>query len=933
MTSFINESGSSLRGFITEWMTSDEEQDEDCLETGGSLEKTFFLPDLSPPHIELCSLDSQPNTPYLDLSFLIHWSYAASCNNMNSVDEGIELSVRRKGDQLWTPLAFFARNEGRLNDDYGIDLDYSAGRDTVHIRGFSVPVTINDTDVQHNMTFRICSEAVLGSRGVQFRWLQTAQHFNDGFRDTWSLDDVSVSVTHDSSCSEVVFFDDFENEGDTPSSVQWTASRRARIKEDSGICNDGRNGSAAWFGDYPLVSPETRMIATRLIRLERDVVCPLMSLDEELMAIFLLLYSDVEVGMSQLEDYLDAEAAETVNETQVVYLTTVILDIFGEAPVSRNLSQSFVNIAGQLISAVSSRPEPQEEPPSSSDGSQLLENLDQFALNNHQPSSGNITSDTLSLTVRSGEGEEGDVGVIDNGPFSLSLPSQVFNGPNSETTVYASSFLFANVSGLLDNSLPSNQDNDYALLGPVLSSFVHSNGRLLERRSLKSPVKITFPFSTGDAPICVFWNFTLTAWDTRGCESELNGETITCFCNHLTHFAVLLSPGDATSDEGVRLSLQVIGIVGVTVSVIFLLITIFTFIAFRSLWSLRNYIHIQLCVCLVIAQLVFVIGVEPRGNEDACSAVAILLHYFWLVCFMWMLMEGAVLYVALVKVFDTQHLKYVVAFTVISYGGPLVYMLVCIPLGLALTGSDGNDHYGYSEACWLRYDTGFIWAFTAPVLLIITVSLSPHMNLTVANVLLFLLHQINVFFFIMAMVVICRHRRSLAHLSRRRQTINWMKASISLVIVMGITWIMGVLVFTDDLLPVAYIFTIFVAFQGLIIFIVLVIFSKQVRQTYTKWWKVSVVNSEFLSKYFSDWSWTTKTSMHSNGTVSPTMNKEGTVSVVIGAMGQLSHRGDTFLLHSSKASVSSPPPSSIHPLAEESSFIDPQPENGTAPGN
>ena len=35
----------------------------------------------------------------------------------------------------------------------------------------------------------------------------------------------------------------------------------------------------------------------------------------------------------------------------------------------------------------------------------------------------------------------------------------------------------------------------------------------------------------------------------------------------------------------------------------------------RSLWSLRNYIHIQLCVSLVIAQLVFVIGVEPRGNE------------------------------------------------------------------------------------------------------------------------------------------------------------------------------------------------------------------------------------------------------------------------------------------------------------------------------
>lgn len=35
------------------------------------------------------------------------------------------------------------------------------------------------------------------------------------------------------------------------------------------------------------------------------------------------------------------------------------------------------------------------------------------------------------------------------------------------------------------------------------------------------------------------------------------------------------------TDEGVRVSLQVIGIVGFTVSVVFLLITIITFIAFR----------------------------------------------------------------------------------------------------------------------------------------------------------------------------------------------------------------------------------------------------------------------------------------------------------------------------------------------------------------
>ena len=42
---------------------------------------------------------------------------------------------------------------------------------------------------------------------------------------------------------------------------------------------------------------------------------------------------------------------------------------------------------------------------------------------------------------------------------------------------------------------------------------------------------------------------------------------------------------------------------------------------------------------------------------------------------------------------------------------------------------------------------------------------------------------------------------------------QWLKATITLVIVMGLTWIMGIAVFDAALIPVAYIFTIFVAFQ------------------------------------------------------------------------------------------------------------------------
>ena len=101
---------------------------------------------------------------------------------------------------------------------------------------------------------------------------------------------------------------------------------------------------------------------------------------------------------------------------------------------------------------------------------------------------------------------------------------------------------------------------------------------------------------------------------------------------------------------------------------------------------MRNYIHCMLCANLIAAQLVFVVGVERTENEvksvllshnhplsctlqAVCSAIAVLLHYLFLVVFMWMLMEGVVLYLVLVKVFVKHNTRrYIASFTVASYG-------------------------------------------------------------------------------------------------------------------------------------------------------------------------------------------------------------------------------------------------------------------------
>ena len=81
---------------------------------------------------------------------------------------------------------------------------------------------------------------------------------------------------------------------------------------------------------------------------------------------------------------------------------------------------------------------------------------------------------------------------------------------------------------------------------------------------------------------------------------------------------------------------------------------------------------------------------------------------------------------------------------------------------------------------------------------------------------------------------------------------KWLKAAAFLAVIMGLTWIIGVLIVeVEELLPLAYIYTIMVAFQGLAIFLIFVVFSKKVRHTYAKWWRTKVNKSDFLSKYFS----------------------------------------------------------------------------------
>lgn len=126
--------------------------------------------------------------------------------------------------------------------------------------------------------------------------------------------------------------------------------------------------------------------------------------------------------------------------------------------------------------------------------------------------------------------------------------------------------------------------------------------------------------------------------------------------------------------------------------------------------------------------------------------------------------------------------------------------------------------------CFLNPKTGFIWAFIVPVVLI---------QLT------------NLVLLIMAATIMWQHTKKQKGKMDAKQVRHWLKALVSLVVVMGVTWIFGVVAVEVVL---AYIYSFLVAFQGVWILLLFVVFDEKVRGEYVAVWKRVVWPERFFSK-------------------------------------------------------------------------------------
>uniref|UniRef100_A0A8D2IPW5 Adhesion G protein-coupled receptor L3 n=1 Tax=Varanus komodoensis TaxID=61221 RepID=A0A8D2IPW5_VARKO len=312
-------------------------------------------------------------------------------------------------------------------------------------------------------------------------------------------------------------------------------------------------------------------------------------------------------------------------------------------------------------------------------------------------------------------------------------------------------------------------------------------------------------------PNCSFWSYskrTMTGyWSTQGCRLLTTNKThTTCSCNHLTNFAVLMAHVEVKHGDAVHdLLLDVITWVGILLSLVCLLICIFTFCFFRGLQSDRNTIHKNLCISLFVAELLFLIGINRADQPIACAVFAALLHFFFLAAFTWMFLEGVQLYIMLVEVFESEHSrrKY---FYLVGYGVPALIV--------AVSAAVDYRSYGTGKVCWLRLDTYFIWSFIGPATLII---------------------MLNVIFLGIALYKMFHHTAILKPESGCLDNIkSWVIGAIALLCLLGLTWAFGLMYINESTVIMAYLFTIFNSLQGMFIFVFHCVLQKKVRKEYGK---------------------------------------------------------------------------------------------------
>ncbi|KAJ8390651.1 hypothetical protein AAFF_G00102570 [Aldrovandia affinis] len=542
----------------------------------------------------------------------------------------------------------------------------------------------------------------------------------------------------------------------------------------------------------------------------------------------------------------------SLNSSQVEQLVTQLEDLLSGPNVSLPLGQTVVTIVSNLLNASVSA--------LASSSNRLIGVVDTVGLKLvMQGETETILSDSVAVAVKKVDGanfEETSFFIINPSDVqissslrakmsstpqgSITLPASLTNGLNPQQQMLASRVQFnfyQRDTVFQDRDLQGRRLNS-GILGTSVANLSIS--------SLVEDIVITLrnsePVSANFVASCVFWDFSrnggLGGWNPSGCSVKNSTvEETVCSCNHLTSFAVLLdiSRGGITSREQ-SIILTYISYIGCGISAIFLSITLLTYLAFGKLRKdIPSKILIELCTALLLLNLTFLLDSWLALYPDAvglCISTAFFLHYFLLVSFTWMGLEALHMYLAIVKVFNTYVSRYMLKFSLVGWGVPLIVVIIVIAIDKDNYGliSYGNFADGSTdEFCWLRNDVAFYVAVVAYFCMIFLVNLA---------------------MFVVVMVQLWRIRRQNPHNGQQRSRVHELRSVAGLTVLLGLTWGFAFFAWGPVNLAFMYLFTIFNSLQGIFIFI----FHCAIKESVRKQWRTYLCCGKLRLAEHTEWS-------------------------------------------------------------------------------
>ncbi|XP_057299776.1 adhesion G protein-coupled receptor E1-like isoform X3 [Hydractinia symbiolongicarpus] len=499
----------------------------------------------------------------------------------------------------------------------------------------------------------------------------------------------------------------------------------------------------------------------------------------------------------------------------VVGLLDTLINTGEGSKITAQFTETVVNITSSLLddkSVNAWKDLPQEK--RSKDAALLLETSDSVVkasanIMSQNASTKTFVTDNIVMRLQRFERSEELTTLKLTPDNTVELPVDAVGTGESVTVATVTYYGLSDLIGVPKETTLRNKKENLTINSEVISISVIP----LQKKTFTKPVVIMqklYNDINKTQPNCVYWqkkDEKAGYWSDKGClVHSYNRTHVTCHCFHLTNFAVLMSPTDAADKlTGThRLVLSLITTVGMSVSLVALVASFFTFIFIRAIHSFRNTIHQHLVVALFLAEIIFLFGIERTESTAGCQVIAASLHYFFLASFFIMGLEGVVLYLMLVRVYRSMGTS--------GYGSTK-YVILCwvLPLVFLMINLFADDHaYGMNRSyCWLSLQHGFIWSFIGPVLFVV----------------------------VMNLVILVMTLKIMSQKAKKRTTVTdeiwfWVKGCSLLLCILGVTWIIGVFYVDMNTIFAAYLFNIINSLQGLSIFIFHCICDPRVRKAY-----------------------------------------------------------------------------------------------------